>query len=136
MVARPATRQERWFARVWPILPIDLITLALFWFASGLIGLWRFKQAVSVLTTRGFSESIAGICVATGSVVDCVLGVLVAFRRSAWLACLGMVGVAGSYLAAAGVFALDLFAGPLGPMVKVFPAIVLALVAAASMEER
>jgi hypothetical protein len=113
-----------------------LVTLALFWIASGLIGFWRFEQAVGVLTARSFSADIASICVGVGSVVDCALGVLIAFRRTARLACFGMAVVAGAYLAAAGVFASDLFADPLGPMVKVFPALVLALIAAALLEDR
>jgi hypothetical protein len=53
LAAMPATAQERWFARLYLLLPMIVGTLALFWILSGLIALARFSAAREVLTVRG-----------------------------------------------------------------------------------
>jgi uncharacterized protein YbjT (DUF2867 family) len=132
----PATVQERWFARLYLLLPLVLATLAVFWVASGLIGLVRFDEARAVLLERGFSRVLASVFVAAGSVIDVALGLAVLWRPSARVACFGMIGVAIGYLAASALFAPDLWLDPLGPMVKVVPSVTLALIAAALLDER
>lgn len=131
-----ATTQERWFARLYLLLPLAVATLSLFWIASGLIGLARSSAAQALLTDRGVSESLAGIVVIGGSGVDLLLGMAVLVRPWARSACLAMVAVAVVYLAGGTVFAPDLWSDPLGPLVKVVPAIVLALTASALLDER
>jgi len=132
----PATVQERWFARSYLLLPLILTTLALFWLASGFIGLWQFEAARLVLTERGMGSGAAGVYVAVGIGLDLLLGTLVLFRRGVKVACLGMVAVTLGYLAAGTVLAPDLWMDPLGPFVKTLPAAVLALVPLALMGNR
>ena len=57
-------------------------------------------------------------------------------RRFAAPALIGMIALSLAYLAAATVLAPGLWADPLGPLVKVVPSIVLALVALAILDER
>lgn len=134
--AMPATVQERWFARMWPMKAVAIGTLAAFWVASGAIGFARFGAAMEVLTARGMGAGVAAAAVALGSVVDVVLGAAVLVRRRVRHAAIGMVLVTLGYLAGATLFAPDLWLDPLGPLVKTIPAAVLALVVLAIAEER
>jgi len=134
--AMPVTLQERWFARLYVMLPLAIAILSLFWVLSGVVGLWRFDEAVAVLTGRGFGLAIAQMAVLVGSIADILVGALILYRPWARGACLGMAALAFGYMVAATLFAADLWADPLGPMVKVLPAIGLAVIAYAALEER
>ena len=126
----------RWFAHLFLLKPIIILTLGLFWFASGLIGLIAADAAKAVLTLRGFGESSASLAVHGGAAVDIVLGAAMLWRRTMPAACLGMIGVTIAYLLAGTLFTPDLWLDPLGPFVKTLPAAVLALVALAIRDAR
>lgn len=132
----PSTVQERWFARLTLLLPLAIGTLAAFWIASGAIGLLSFPAAMEVLTARGLPHGLAGSAVAAGSVLDLALGAAILHRPSARAACLGMIALSAGYLLGATAVAPDLWADPLGPLVKVFPSLVLALFVAAFLDPR
>ena len=132
----PATLQELWFARLYGLFPVIIGVLAGFWILSGLIGLWRFEAAREVLTAQGIGEAWANLAVGAGSFVDLALGLAILRRPWARAACFGMIAVSLGYLLGATLFAPGLWADPLGPLVKVVPSMVLALVAAALLEER
>lgn len=136
LVTTPAQVQEQWFARLWLLKPIILICLALFWIVSGLIGIARFSAAVEVLTTRGMGDELAVAFVGTGSAVDVVLGSLVAVRRYAKAALIGMVLATVGYLIGGTIFASDLWFDPLGSLVKTVPVLCLIFVALAVLDER
>lgn len=136
LASMPATLQERWFARLYLMLPLAIGLLSIFWLASGLIGLWQFDRAVQVMTERGFDIKTGQVTVVTGSIADILLGALVLYRPWAKPACLGMALLAIGYMAGAVAFTPDLWLDPLGPMVKVLPSIGLALLAFAMLEER
>lgn len=136
LAAMPATMQDRWFARLYLTLPLIIGTLALFWTASGLIGLWQKPAAIDVLLTRGASPALAEAAVLLGALTDIVLGVSILVRRFARGAAIAMIVVSLAYLAGATLLAADLWADPLGPLLKVLPALMLALVAAAILDER
>jgi uncharacterized protein YbjT (DUF2867 family) len=132
----PATAQERWFARLWLVFPLALLTLSVFWLVSGLVGLARLGAAADVLTSRGLPDGVAAVAVLGGVLADILLGLAILWRPWARRACLGMVAVSLAYLAGATALTPDLWADPLGPLVKVFPSIVLALVVLALLDER
>lgn len=123
----PATRQERLFARAYLMVPLAIGTLSVFWVFSGLIGLIETESAQKTLTDRGTSPLFAVVSVGGGIVADLILGLAVLWRRLARPAALGMVGLSFAYLIGAAVMTPDLWLDPLGPMVKVFPGITLAL---------
>lgn len=136
LAGRPATLQERWFARLFLMLPLAIATLGLFWVLSGGIGLLRFDQAVGLLTDRGLPAAIGQAIVGAGSVVDIALGLALLVRRWTRPACIGMILVSGGYMIGAAVLAPDLWLDPIGPMVKVLPSITLALITMAMLEDR
>jgi hypothetical protein len=132
----PGTLQERWFARLYLLLPAAIAVLAAFWLSTGIVTLVRFDTAHALLADYGLPDGAASAVVLAGSVADIVLGLLVLVRRFAQRACLAMAALSLGYLAAATVLAPQLWADPLGPLLKVLPAIMLALVAAALVGER
>ncbi|WP_366658241.1 SDR family oxidoreductase [Fodinicurvata sp. EGI_FJ10296] len=136
LVDMPATVQERWFARLYLLMPVMVATLALFWLASGLIGIWSREAAQAVLTDRDFSGAIAAVAIGAGILADIGLGLAILYRPWARIACLGMIAASIAYLAGATIWTADLWADPLGPLVKILPGIVLSMILAALLDER
>ncbi len=136
LASMPASMQERWFAKLYLLLPVIVLGLSLFWIVSGVIGFAFLEKAASVLTTRGLSSSLSQIAVAAGSLVDIGLGLMILFRRRAQQACFGMAAVSLAYLVGGTLLSAELWLDPLGPFVKVVPALLLALCTAAILEER
>ncbi|MGP6088236.1 SDR family oxidoreductase [Antarctobacter jejuensis] len=128
--------EHRLQARAALLMPICVAVLSLFWALSGLIGLWQIGAAADHLTAVGWSRGLARISVAFWSFVDLALALSILYRPTARLACLEMVGVSLIYLVSATIFTPAMWADPLGPLVKVLPAMVLALVTWVLLEER
>lgn len=131
----PSTVQERLYARTQLVMPIALLMLAGFWLVSGVMGLMQHEKAVAVLAGT-MPEGISNVFVRMGSVADILIGAGLLFRPSVRWACAASIMLAAGYLIASAVFTPHLWADPLGPMVKVFPAIALALVVSALVEAR
>ncbi len=136
LAAFPATVQERQFGRLYLVMPLAVGILSVFWLASGLIGLWQWRAAAAVLAPAGLPEALAPALVFAGAGLDIALGLAVLVRRSACAACFGMAGLGSAYLALGTTLTPWLWADPLGAFVKVIPGIVLALAAAALLENR
>jgi uncharacterized protein YbjT (DUF2867 family) len=130
----PSGVQERWFARLYFVKPLVLATLAAFWCVSGVIGLLHRDEAARILI--GIGAPSAQLLVMGGGVIDLLLGALVCARRTAPFALWGMILVTACYLAGASLWRPELWADPLGPLVKTLPAAVLALAALGMMDER
>lgn len=135
LLALPSTAQERTFGRAQLVFPVLVLTLAGFWLASGLIGLWQREAAEGVLAGQ-LGQPMAQVLVGGGIAADLLIGVGLLFRtwvrRAAWAAIVVSLG----YLAAGTVVTPELWADPLGPFVKVFPTMALALAVAALVEDR
>lgn len=136
LAAMPATVQDRWFARIWLMKPLVIVTLALFWIASGVVGFASLDAAADMLARHGVPLPAAGSLVALGSLADLAVGLACCVRRTMPLAVKGMVALTLVYLAGASILAPELWADPLGPLVKTIPALALALVALAIWDER
>jgi uncharacterized protein YbjT (DUF2867 family)/uncharacterized membrane protein len=136
LAAMPAHVQERWFARLWLLKPIVFGMLSLFWLVSGIVGFVRHDAAAGILVSHGLSPTLALVMVLAGSVADITVGAAVLVRSFARLALMGMIAITLAYLGAATVLAPDLWLDPLGAMVKAVPALCLALVALAILDER
>lgn len=132
----PSGVQERWFARLYFVKPLALMALAAFWAVSGGLGLAGREGAAGLLTNAGFPAPLAWTAVLAGSVADLALAGLVCFRRTAPLALKCMILMTAAYLIGATVWLPQLWADPLGPLVKSIPAAILALAALALMDER
>jgi uncharacterized protein YbjT (DUF2867 family)/uncharacterized membrane protein len=131
----PSTAQERVFGRAQLVFPLLVLVLAGFWLATGLIGFWQTDRAQADLPSS-IPPDVARNLVLGGSIVDVLVGLGLLVRRwtqpAAWASILLSLG----YLAAGTWLTPDLWADPLGPFVKVLPAMALALAVAALAGER
>lgn len=137
LAARPATIQEKWFARLYGLKALILASLVIFWCASGLIALTvAYDQAVAILTSHGFSDGAARAITVVSSLLDISVGIAIAFRRSCRSGLMIGVLVSLGYMVGSTIITPDLWIEPLGALVKTGPAIVLMLVALAMLDER
>jgi uncharacterized protein YbjT (DUF2867 family) len=137
LMDRPATVQEKWFARLYLLKPVVIATLTVFWCASGLIALTvAYDAAVETLTSRGFPAGMAHAITFTSSVVNIGVGIAIAARRTCRPGLLTGIAVSAFYMIGAAILTPDLWLEPLGALVKTAPAMVLMLVALATLDRR
>lgn len=136
LASLPTSVQDRWFARLYLLFPLLVVTLGLFWALSGLIGFWSVDAATAILSSRGVAPASAECAVIVGAIIDLTLGIGVIWRRRLGWVCLGMVAVSLGYLMVGTVLAPDLWLDPMGPFVKIFPGLMLALIVAALSDNR
>jgi uncharacterized protein YbjT (DUF2867 family) len=137
LAREPASVQERWFAQLYFLKAVVFAVLALFWIGTGLISLGPgWEQGLSYLLEGGVPASLASAGVIAGALADIAIGVGIAFRRTARRALWGAFAISVFYMVA-GTFVLPrLWLDPIGPMLKIWPIIVLNLVALAILEDR
>ena len=137
LAALPASVQDRWFARLYPLKPIAIAGLALFWLASGLIGLGPGRaSAIALLSHVGVPDGLAATAVVAGGIVDVALGIAVTVRAGARVALLGMLAVTVGYVVGGSVLLPGLWLDPLGPLVKSLPVLLAGLFSLAILDER
>ena len=124
--ALPSTVQERTYARMALLYPFLLLVLSGFWIVSGLIGWWQQAAAMAVFGPEVPAPLAKGF-VLGGAVADIAIGAALLVRPFTRPAALAAVLVSLAYLAGSAMLVPHLWADPLGPMIKVFPAIGLSL---------
>ncbi len=129
-------REHRLTARMTLQMPVVIAVLCLFWVLSGVFGLTGLSQAAEVLTRNGWSGAIANASVVFWSLIDIMLGLAILWRPWAARVCLAQAAIALFYLIAATLMAPELWLDPLGPLVKIAPALMLSLVARPMLESR
>lgn len=135
--ARPATVQEKWFARLYLMKALIIITLVFFWCASALIALTvAYPSAVAILTAHGYSLTAAQTITIGGSTLDFSIGLAIAFRQTNRWGLMAGIALSLFYMLAAAILTPELWIEPLGALVKTFPAIVLMLVGLGIANER
>jgi uncharacterized protein YbjT (DUF2867 family) len=132
----PSGVQERWFARLYFLKPAALLTLAVFFALSGLIGILRLDAAAAVLVEAGWGPGGARVAVGAGSVLDLALAALLCVRNTARAALRGMIALSLAYLLAGTVMRPDLWLDPLGALLKILPVMMLSAMTLAVMDER
>jgi uncharacterized protein YbjT (DUF2867 family) len=133
----PVGVQERWFGRLYLLKALVLATLSLFWIASGAIALTvAFAEATAILHKIGLPDALARATTVATGLLDVAIGVGIAVRRSAQASLWAGVAVSVFYLAASMVLLPQLWADPLGAMVKTVPIVVLMLAALAISDDR
>jgi uncharacterized protein YbjT (DUF2867 family) len=134
---RPATIQDKWFARLFLIKALVIATLVAFWIVSGFIALFvSYRAATDILLAHGFPPALVAPVTILTSLMDITIGVLIAFRRTAAPGLSAGILVSLGYMVGAAVLTPDLWIEPLGALVKTGPAIVLMLVALCTLDNR
>jgi uncharacterized protein YbjT (DUF2867 family) len=134
---RPATIQDKWFARLFPIKALIIASLVVFWVVSGFIALViSYDAAADILRSHNFPPLLVGPITVGTSLMDMSIGLLIAFRRTAAFGLIAGIVASLGYMAGAAILTPDLWIEPLGALVKTGPAIVLMLVALLTLDNR
>jgi uncharacterized protein YbjT (DUF2867 family) len=134
---RPATVQDRWFARLYFLKPAVIACLAIFWIITGAIALGPgWSPAIVQLASAGIVGSGAVLVLVAGAIIDIALGLAVLVRPFARASLIGMLAVSAAYLVLGSVLAPELWIDPLGRLVKIVPLMVLMVFALAVLDER
>lgn len=135
--ARPATIQDKWFARLFLIKALVIASLVVFWTVSGFISLVvSYDAAKDILRSHGFAPSLIAPVTVLTSLMDMTIGVLIAFRRSCAAGLIAGIVASLGYMVGAAFLTPDLWIEPLGALVKTGPAIVLMGVALLTLDNR
>ncbi|MBR0871777.1 SDR family oxidoreductase [Bradyrhizobium tropiciagri] len=134
---RPATVQDKWFARLFLIKALIFASLVLFWVASGFIALViSYDAAAGILRAHNFPPALVGPVTVLTSLMDMSIGILIAFRRTAVFGLVAGIVASLGYMTGSAILTPDLWIEPLGALVKTGPAIVLMLVALLILDNR
>lgn len=132
LASNPAGLQDRLWARLFLLQPLIILALAALWIGSGAVGLIHTADAAALL---GGTDGTA-ILVRTCSFLDLMLGSAILVRAWARQAALGMAVVSLLYLVSGTILTPALWLDPLAPLLKIPPALMLALVAASMLDRR
>lgn len=135
--ASPAGAQDRWFARLGFARPLARVLLGAFWLVTGILSLTIARsEALFILERGGFSPEMQQLVLWGGSIFDMMVGAAMLLKRhvrtAAWL----MAAMTIAYLTAITTSLPGLWAGALGPALKSVPLIGMALMIAATEDER
>jgi uncharacterized protein YbjT (DUF2867 family) len=137
LAARPASVQDRWYARLYLLKPLAIAALAAFWIATGVVALGPGRaEALARLGEAGLDGALADVVLVGSAASDIVLGSLLLVCRAARAVLLLMLAVPAIYLVAGTVLAPQLWTDPLGPFTKVVPLVVATLFTLAILDER
>ena len=136
LAAEPASVQEKWFARLYFLKPLVFGVFSLFWIGTGLVSLGPgYKIGVALLREGGVGD-LSGPAVVAGALADIAIGIGIAVRPWARLALFGALAISLFYAAAGTALLPRLWEDPLGPLWKIWPIMVLNLVALAILDDR
>jgi len=136
LAARPASVQERWFAGLYVLKPVVFVVLSLFWIVTGLVSLGPGYGIGARLMREAGAGALSGSSVIAGGLADVAIGIGIALRRTTRRSLYAGLALSGVYMIAGTVLLPRLWVEPLGPLLKVWPIIVLMLVALAILEDR
>lgn len=136
LAAEPASVQERWFARLYLLKPLMLGVFATFWILTAVVSLGPGFAIGEALLREGGMGSLSGPAAVAASLADLAIGIGILFRRTARPALLAALALSLFYALAGSLLLPRLWAEPIGPMLKIWPILVLNLVALATLDDR
>ncbi len=129
LAAEPASVQETWFARLYFFKPLALLVLAWFWITTGLLALGPgYGYGEALMKEGGVGPLLGTLAIVGGGFLDILLGAGIALRKTSRTALWVSIGVAVLYAIIGTVLVPRLWADPLGPMLKIWPVIVLTMI--------
>lgn len=136
LAAEPASVQERWFARLYLLKPLAIGVFALFWLMTGFVSLGPgYGRAVALMRSTD-AAAYAELSTIAGGVIDIVVGCMILWRPTAKAGLVLALLLSLFYVAAGTLLIPKLWTDPLGPMMKIWPILVLNLVCLAILDER
>jgi len=137
LASEPASVQERWFARLYALKPLIFVVFGLFWIVTGIISLgpgWEIGMAY--VREGGLEENFAALTVVAGALADIVIGSAILWRPASRYGLWAALIISLVYVVIGTILVPRLWADPLGPMLKIWPVLMLNLVAMAIREDR
>ncbi|MFL5259921.1 MAG: SDR family oxidoreductase [Hyphomicrobiales bacterium] len=128
--------QERWFARLYFVKPVVLAVLSLFWTITGIISLGPGYKTGVLWMDQGGAGQLSEISVVLGGLADIVIGLGIAVRDTAKRALQAAIALTLVYVVMGTLLVPRLWVDPLGPMLKIWPILVLNFVALAILDDR
>jgi hypothetical protein len=137
LLREPASVQERWFARLYILKPLVFGVFAAFWIATGLISLGPgYEYGMSLLREGGLPERFGAMTLVAGALADIAIGTAIIYRPLTRYGLYAALIISLVYVVIGTGLVPRLWADPLGPMLKIWPVLMLNLVALAILEER
>jgi len=137
LAAEPASVQERWFARIYLLKPLAIIVLCLFWVSTAFVSLgpgWGY--GIGLMREGGVEGSAAALTVIAGALADLAIGLAIAYRPTSRYGLYAAIAISFAYAIIGTILVPRLWADPLGPMLKIWPIIVMHLASLAILEDR
>jgi uncharacterized protein YbjT (DUF2867 family) len=135
--SEPASVQERWFARMYFLKPAIFVVLSLFWILTAFISLgpgWGY--GVGLMGEGGVEGVSAALTVVAGALSDLAIGLAIAYRPTSRYGLYAAIIISFTYAIIGTILVPRLWADPLGPMLKIWPIIVLHFAALAVLDDR
>jgi uncharacterized protein YbjT (DUF2867 family) len=137
LAREPASVQERWFARLYFLKPLIFGVFALFWVVTGLISFGPgWDIGMSLMREGGVEEPLAQLAVIAGASADVLIGLAILYRPTSRYGLYAALLISLAYAIIGTILVPRLWREPLGPMLKIWPIVVLNLVALAIREDR
>jgi uncharacterized protein YbjT (DUF2867 family) len=137
LVSEPASVQDRWFARLYALKPLIFGVFGLFWIVTGIISLGPgWEIGMSYVREGGLGESFAALTVVAGALADLAIGLAILWRPGSRYGLWAALIITLTYVVIGTTLLPRLWADPLGPMLKIWPVLMLNLVAMAIREDR
>lgn len=122
---RPATVQDRWYAALYLQKAVVFTVLPLFWIATAAVSLTvGFRVGHDYLLAGGLGW-LSGPAVVAGALADLLIGIGILWRPWARAALWAGIALSVFYTVAGTLVLPVLWIDPIGPMLKIWPVIVL-----------
>ena len=137
LAREPASVQERWFAPLYVLKPLVFGVFGLFWLTTGLISLGPgWDNGMSLMREGGVTDPLASLSVISGADADILIGLAILYRPTSRYGLLAALAISIAYAVIGTILVPRLWSDPLGPMLKIWPIMVLNLVALAIRQDR
>jgi hypothetical protein len=137
LATHPASVQERWFSGLYFMKALGFAVFAAFWIGTGIISLtagWNIGK--QLMFQGGVPDPFASLIVIAGALADLAIGLAIAIRRTARYGLYAALAISIAYTIIGTVLVPSLWSDPLGPMLKIWPIMVLNLMLLAILEDR
>ena len=137
LAARPASVQDRWYARLYFVKPLALASMSIYWILTGLTSLGPgWGEAMALLSPAGGPAGFVAFIIVAGALLDIALGAALLVRPLTRAVLITMFLICIPYLLAATVINPALWLDPLGRLMKTVPVMLAILFTLAILDER
>jgi len=137
LASEPASVQERWFAGMYLLKPAIFVVVSLFWMSTAFVSLGPgWGHGIGLMREGGVEGSSATLTVIAGALSDLAIGLAIAYRPTSRYGLYAAIVISFTYAIIGTILVPRLWADPLGPMLKIWPIIVLHFVALAVLDDR